>query len=65
MSSPAANAKSKDWRKYQCGICGQIYDPELGDPDTGIAPGTPFADLPDDWRCPDCGASKTDFDPLD
>ena len=41
-----------------------IYDPALGDPDSGIPPGTPFADLPDDWYCPDCGAAKADFIPL-
>lgn len=64
MSTASPQAKSADMRKYQCGICGEIYDPALGDPDSGIAPGTPFPDLPDDWRCPQCGASKTDFDPL-
>ena len=41
-----------------------IYDPAAGDPDSGIAPGTPFAELPNDWFCPDCGASKADFIPL-
>ena len=55
----------KDMRRYQCAICGHIYDPAEGDADTGIPPGTAFADIPADWRCPDCGASKTDFDPLD
>ena len=42
--------------KYECIACGYIYDPEVGDPDAGIAPGTPFEDLPEDWVCPDCGA---------
>jgi rubredoxin len=42
-------------------LCGYIYDPEVGDP-TGIAPGTAFEDLPDDWECPDCGASKEEFE---
>lgn len=65
MNSTAANVRSNDWRKYQCGICGHIYDPQMGDPEAGVPAGTPFPDLPDDWRCPDCGASKTDFDPLD
>ncbi len=51
--------------KYVCQICGYIYDPEVGDPDSGIAPGTAFADLPDDWVCPDCGVMKSEFDPLD
>ncbi|MGN0434446.1 MAG: rubredoxin [Bilifractor sp.] len=47
--------------KYQCGPCGYIYDPEKGDPDSGIAPGTAFEDLPDDWCCPICGVSKDMF----
>lgn len=47
--------------KYECSICGHIYDPKEGDPDSGIAPGTPFEQLPDDWTCPECGASKEDF----
>ena len=48
-------------KKYECSVCGYIYDPEEGDPDSGVAPGTAFADLPDDWVCPICGASKEDF----
>jgi len=48
--------------KYQCTICGYIYDPEKGDPDGGIAPGTPFEDIPDEWTCPVCGASKDQFE---
>jgi rubredoxin len=48
--------------KYVCGPCGYIYDPEVGDPDNGIAAGTPFADLPDDWTCPECGAEKEYFE---
>jgi len=47
--------------KYQCGPCGYIYDPAKGDPDSGIAPGTPFEMLPDNWRCPVCGVSKAMF----
>lgn len=46
-----------------CTLCGYIYDPAIGDPENGIAPGTPFADLPDDWSCPFCGAQKADFIP--
>jgi len=46
---------------YECTICGYIYDPAEGDPDQDIAPGTSFEDLPDDWVCPECGASKEDF----
>lgn len=48
--------------KYECMVCGYVYDPEEGDPDGGIEPGTPFEDLPDDWVCPVCGASKDDFE---
>ncbi len=47
--------------KYQCDVCGYVYDPEDGDPDSGVAPGTPFDELPDDWVCPICGASKDQF----
>lgn len=47
--------------KYMCGPCGYIYDPAKGDPDSGIAPGTPFEMLPDNWRCPICGVSKDMF----
>jgi rubredoxin len=48
-------------QKYQCTVCGYIYDPTIGDPDSGIAPGTPFEKLPDSWTCPQCGAMKDDF----
>jgi len=48
--------------KYRCTVCGYIYDPELGDPDGGIKPGTPFEEIPDDWVCPVCGAAKSDFE---
>ena len=47
--------------KYECTVCGYIYDPELGDPDGGIKPGTPFEEIPDDWECPVCGAAKSEF----
>jgi rubredoxin len=48
--------------KYVCSVCGYVYDPAEGDPDGGIAPGTPFEELPDDWVCPVCGASKDQFE---
>ncbi len=51
--------------KYRCSVCGWIYDPELGDPDGGVAPGTPFENMPDDWQCPMCGAAKNEFQQLD
>lgn len=48
--------------KYVCTVCGYVYDPAVGDPDGGIAPGTEFADIPDDWVCPVCGVGKDDFE---
>jgi len=48
--------------KWECMACGYIYDPTVGDPDGGIEPGTPFEELPDDWICPECGASKDMFE---
>jgi acyl-CoA dehydrogenase len=47
--------------KYKCQVCGFVYNPVKGDPDTVIAPGTPFTNLPDDWHCPVCGATKNQF----
>ena len=63
-----AEAKPKSetkLQKYECMDCGWIYDPAVGDPDNGIPPGTPFEELPDDWTCPDCGAEKSEFEPVD
>ena len=48
-------------QKYECDVCGYVYDPEVGDPDSGIQPGTPFSDIPDDWSCPVCGVEKSQF----
>jgi len=48
-------------KKYRCDICGYVYDPAAGDETAGIAAGTAFEDLPDDWECPVCGAGKDDF----
>ena len=48
-------------KKYRCKPCGWIYDPEVGDPENGVPAGTAFEDLPDDWACPLCGATKEDF----
>jgi rubredoxin len=50
-------------KKFVCDTCGYVYDPEVGDPDNGIAPGTPFEELPDDWTCPLCGVEKSEFSP--
>ncbi|MFC1978928.1 rubredoxin [Chloroflexota bacterium] len=50
--------------KYECKVCGYVYDPEAGDPENNIAPGTAFEDLPDDWECPTCGAAKDEFEKI-
>lgn len=47
--------------KYVCDLCGYIYDPANGDPDNGVAPGTPWEQVPADWVCPLCGAGKDQF----
>ncbi len=52
-------------KKYKCLMCGYVYDPAAGDPDNGIAAGTSFEALPDDWTCPDCGVGKEEFEPVD
>lgn len=57
------NQNSTAMKKYVCSVCGYVYDPEKGDPDSGIAPGTAFEDIPDDWSCPLCGVGKEDFEP--
>ncbi len=51
--------------KYTCVLCSWVYDPAVGDPDNGIDPGTAFEDLPDDWVCPECGAGKDEFEPVE
>jgi flavin reductase (DIM6/NTAB) family NADH-FMN oxidoreductase RutF/rubredoxin len=51
--------------KYRCTVCGYIYDPQAGDPDGDIKPGTPFEELPDEWVCPVCGASKDQFEKIE
>lgn len=50
---------SLDMSKYECQVCGHIYDPNLGDAASAIPPGVPFENLPEDWVCPDCGAAKS------
>ncbi len=52
-------------QKYVCTVCGYVYDPAQGDPDRGIAPGTPFENLPGDWTCPVCDVPKNDFEPVE
>jgi rubredoxin len=57
--------EDKSMDRYECTICGYVYDPAEGDPENGINPGTAFEDLPDDWFCPECGAGKEDFEKLE
>lgn len=52
-------------KKYVCDICGWVYDPTVGIPEEGIEPGTAFEDLPDDFVCPECGAGKGNFSPVE
>ncbi|MDK2954495.1 MAG: hypothetical protein PWQ27_1878, partial [Kosmotoga sp.] len=54
--------KGSGKKKYRCKVCGYIYDPKNGDPDSGVAPGTPFEELPDNWVCPVCGVGKDKFE---
>ncbi len=49
-------------KKYVCSVCGYVYDDANGDPDNGVAPGTKWDDLPEDWVCPVCGAPKSEFE---
>ncbi len=62
QDEPKASAPAKA-RRYVCSLCGYVYDPEKGDPDSGIAPGTPFENIPDGWVCPVCGAERDKFEP--
>jgi rubredoxin len=52
-------------KNYKCICCGYVYEPEIGDPEHGVSPGTTFNDLPGDWNCPTCGADKDNFEPVD
>jgi len=66
--SHVAEKKKEEVRtiiKYRCIPCGYIYDPEVGDPDGGIPPGTAFEDIPDDWFCPICFVGKEEFEPVE
>jgi rubredoxin len=51
-----------DYKKYQCSVCGYIYDEAKGDPEAGLAAGARWADIPEDWFCPDCGTAKSEFE---
>lgn len=67
MGTPCYNeankTEGKPMKKYRCVPCDYIYDPALGDPDNGIAPGTAFEDIPDSWVCPTCYVGKEEFVP--
>jgi len=58
-------SKGELMQKWICTVCDYIYDPEAGDPDNGVDPGTAWDDLPDDWVCPDCGVEKDMFEPYE
>lgn len=60
-----AYRRANPMKKYRCMVCDHVYDPAEGDPASGVAPGTRFEDLPADWVCPDCGALKQDFEPIE
>ena len=62
MVDKAVKKEEEKMDKYVCKVCGYVYDPEKGDPDNGVAPGTNFEDIPDDWVCPICGVGKEDFE---
>ena len=51
--------------KYECTVCGYVYDEDDGDPDNGIEPGTAWEDIPDSFTCPICGVEKADFEPVE
>ncbi|MBM2828804.1 MAG: rubredoxin, partial [Actinobacteria bacterium] len=57
--------RTQDMKRYICANCGYVYDPQAGDPMSGIPPGTAFDDLPEAWVCPMCYAAKSQFDELD
>ena len=52
-------------KKYECTVCHWVYDPQVGDPDNGVEPGTSFEQIPDDWSCPLCGVLKEEFEPVE
>ena len=61
QSSPA----TEPWHKWMCVVCGYIYDEAIGVPEEGVAAGTRWADVPEAWTCPDCGATKDDFEMIE
>lgn len=65
VSGPDQAKEESEMAKWECLVCGYIYDPNEGDPENGVEPGTAFEDLPDDWLCPECGAGKDMFEKMD
>jgi len=65
LKEEAIQKEVSEMQKYKCTVCDYVYDPEKGDPDSGIKPGTPFEELPDTWVCPICGADKSAFEKED
>ncbi|AER56440.1 rubredoxin-type Fe(Cys)4 protein [Pseudoxanthomonas spadix BD-a59] len=62
-AQPSGSAVDAElFAKWYCVTCGHLYDEALGDPDAGLAPGTRWADVPADWHCPECGATKEDYE---
>ncbi|MFL6712973.1 MAG: rubredoxin [Sulfurifustis sp.] len=61
----AISAESRPFRTYMCVVCGFIYDEEKGLPQEGIAAGTRWEDIPENWKCPECGAAKSDFEMIE
>ena len=59
----AEKKEGEGMQKYVCKVCGYVYDPEKGDPENGVNPGTKFEDVPEDWLCPVCGVGKDQFEP--
>jgi len=64
VSSNTEEKEQMTMDKYECLVCGWIYDPAVGDPDNGVEPGTAFEDVPEDWVCPECGAGKDMFEKM-
>ena len=62
--TPVRGSAAQNRNIHRCQICGYDYEPQAGDPDNGVAPGTPWENVPDDWACPQCGAGKDAFDEL-
>ena len=62
LTKPGTWMSDEPYRSWQCRTCGYIYNEQAGAPDEGLAPGTRWAEIPDDWVCPDCGTAKSDFD---